>query len=179
MVLQNIKLLNKPINCSVLHNIYNIFLSSENDEKICYVHTVSPVKKSQTTGTEYFDCTLQMENASKRAVCFTPTKRKLLVEYEEAKSPVKIAKCNSSKGNGDIIINQYSRITPVNSESLAFTFNANLAKHNVVELGELDKLATWQLISTKASVASISDPFNHQGSLNSKWLSAIKLLVVP
>ena len=39
---------------------------------IVFIHAVSPVKKASPSGKNYFNCTLQSEKTSVRAVCFKP-----------------------------------------------------------------------------------------------------------
>ena len=121
---------------------------------------MSPIKKA-STGTEYFNCTLQLEKTARRAVCFSPGKRKFMADVDKARSPVKITKHDLSKS--DVIINNRTNITLMNDSDVGFCHDPLLAKDAFVTLKELEKLAPWQLLNTKASVALVNEVTTHQG----------------
>lgn len=146
------------------YNAYFAFLleqGSRDESTICFVHAVSPIKKASNTGTEYFNCTLQMENSARRAVCFSPGKRKLLAEVDKARSPVKITKHDISKG--DVVINNRTNISLMDNTAVTFQHDPLLAKDAFVTIKELEKLAPWQLLNIKASVATVNGMTTHQG----------------
>ena len=83
-----------------------------------------------------------------------------MYEYEKAKSPVKISKIGISKGKA--VIGPNSTITPVCADSMKFNHNAKLAKHSLVNLGELETLASWQLVDVKVCVTDVTDVEDHR-----------------
>ena len=98
---------------------------------------------------------------TKQAFCYIPTKRKLYADYSEAKSPVKISKFTTSKGS--IVLGKFSKIVPVSLDDVSFKYNSKLDSGNVLQLRDLAELASWQLISTKISVASVDEVQDHMG----------------
>ena len=145
------------------------------NETVCYIHAVRAVSRSTVNGGEYFNCTIQTADEARQAVCFTPTKRKILHEFETAKSPVKLSRYNNSRGN--VVIGPNSTVTPINADDVNFDYNANLACDTVVNLGEMEHLAPWQLVSVRVFVSLVEESFNHKcfdGSLISKQKVIIK-----
>lgn len=68
------------------------------DEIIGYVETVYPPKRNRTGTMEYHVVTFQVHGGKrKRAVCFSKTKRQLLLERKTNKTVVKVAKFNYAK----------------------------------------------------------------------------------
>lgn len=142
-------------------NINFCFFLDEVDELTCFIHNVSPVKKGSITGAQYFNCTLQMKEQSKKAVCFSPAKQKRYNELETSKSPVKLSKYNLKKG--EVMISNTTFMKPLDPDKVDFKHNMNIAKEAVVMLGDLEQLANGQLVNVKVKVIDVSDPGNHHG----------------
>ena len=106
--------------------------------------------------------TLQNQKGSKRAVCFSAGKRKLMSEFEEAKSPVKFSRINENT-KGDIILNNQSKITPCDASKIPFKHNPKLSKDSIVTLKDMEHLTPWQLVSTKVCVSERDEVIQHHG----------------
>jgi len=102
-----------------------------------------------------------LENTARRAVSFSPGKRKLMADVDKARSPVKITKHDLSKQ--DVIISNKTNITLMNDSDVRFLHDPLLAEDAFVTIKELEKLALWQLLNTRASVASVNEVTRHQG----------------
>mgnify|MGYP002804014479 FL=1 len=92
--------------------------SATSDDINCYVHAVSPVKKASSSERKYFNCMLQTEKASCRAVCFSPEKHPELKTLEKVKSPVKVQnyRCMPGlHGEEEIIIQKNTTFTALDS----------------------------------------------------------------
>ncbi|CAB4003729.1 Hypothetical predicted protein [Paramuricea clavata] len=128
----------------------------EGKDILCFVHNVSPVKQSQKTA--YFTAQLQTSNDLVRAVSFSPKRRSELCKYENAKSPVKVSKFKMSarKGYGnDVIINNYTSVTPASSESITFKYQP-MVTSAVATISSLQNLSLEQLVSVHAKVLELS-----------------------
>ena len=134
--------------------------SATSDNVNCYVHAVSPIKRSTSSERRYFNCTLQTETASCRAVCFSPEKFPELKTFEKVKSPVKIENFRSKPGlNGEkeIIIQKNTSFTALDNSSVDFEHNELLTTTGLIpNISSLDKVASVQLISVKAHVLQLS-----------------------
>ena len=133
--------------------------SATSDNINCYVHAVSPIKRSTSSERRYFNCMLQTETASCRAVCFSPEKFPELKTFEKVKSPVKIENFRSKPGlNGekDIIIQKNTSFTALDNSSVNFEHNELLTTTGLIpNISSLDKVASEQLISVKAHVLQL------------------------
>lgn len=127
---------------------------------MCYVHDVSPLKKSGTDHKEFFECTLQFSNNSKKSLCFTPHKRRRLSDAALSKSPVKLA--NYNKAHGKVWINPPTTISLINKDDVAFEHNPALGNNVTVCFNDLRHLASGQLISVVAECHSVGEEFVHQ-----------------
>jgi len=157
----------------------------------CYIHAISPVKKATSSNRKYFDCTLQNEDNSVRAVCFSTEKHPELKTLQQTKSPVKITNYNTSANNGkeDIILLSKTKITPITSNDINFPYSGELTAATGIlpNLLALEKLAAEQLVTIKAQVAQMSAAktlrTQHQGVLKKQELlirdttTSIKLLL--
>ncbi len=79
----------------------------------CFIHTLSLVKKATNSEKKYFHCTLQTENATARAVCFSPEKHEKFKTCEENKSPIKLENFKLPEEGRDLIVSKFMRITPL------------------------------------------------------------------
>ena len=64
--------------------------SSEVQEILGYIQTISPVKKATFSPTKYFNCNIQRSDRLVRAVCFSPTKTPLLEKYQKGRTAVRL-----------------------------------------------------------------------------------------
>ena len=92
-------------------------------EIIGYVESVSERKRNRKDTTDYSDVILQLEGPTKRrALCFSNTKRQLLLEKKNNRTAVKISKYNIAKDNDTIFINDMTYISKPRPEEYAFQF---------------------------------------------------------
>ena len=124
------------------------------------MHDVKPVDYGRVNGTPYFNCVLQSQNTAKKAVCFTPSKRKQLSDSQLNKSPVKMAKLQMSPG--DYVITEKTQIKAMDPDQVGFKFNSKLSVDTVVNLLEMETLASGQIINANVEVAKIDEPVIHQ-----------------
>lgn len=125
------------------------------------MHNIGNVKTGNVTGTKFFDCMLQAEHYTKRAVCFSPTKRRALHEAQQSKSPVKIRRISASRG--DICLSESLVINFVDKDEIPFKFDKKLGKDAFVTIKELQGLAIGQLVNIQAEVFSVSETLRHHG----------------
>ena len=99
-------------------------MSSEklNPEIIAYIHNVSPKKRNKRDTTDYSTLELQVDDASgfHKALCFSKTKRKLLVEKEQSRIPIKITRYTRTSDKKKIIINDMTQLANVNDLEYSF-----------------------------------------------------------
>lgn len=122
---------------------------SKNNKVLCFVHTLSPVKNAANSGRQYFHCTLQTENKTVRAVCFSPEKHQTFQSSEDNKSPLKLENCKQPESDGqDLIVTKYTKITPLARDQLSFQYSDELTqKSKITDISSLTKIAKEQLVS--------------------------------
>ena len=131
-------------------------LSTESDEILCYLHAVSPIKKAMSSNKRYFNCMLQKNDTVIRAVCFSPQKHSELKTLQQTKSPVKVSNYQKSQ-NKDIILNQYTKIAPVDPTDINFMHSNKLTSTGTAKtISSLNELAPEQVVTLKAEVAQVS-----------------------
>ena len=137
----------------VSHNSFNkkyTLFPIDTPELHCYVHSVSPLKKSGHTS--YINCTLQTKSKVHRGVCFATSKQETLEAMEKQKSPVKIKNftINNKYGTEDVVINKNTTITPTTAD---FDYHS---QEKVLPISSLTNVAPEQLVSIKGYLAHLS-----------------------
>ena len=67
-----------------------------------YIRNVSPTKRSSQGSFPYFNFLLQVNSKqTHRAVCYDPTKQKLLKRYQESKEPVTLGNIAKKKKSSE------------------------------------------------------------------------------
>lgn len=96
------------------------------DEK-GYVHNLSPTKQSKRkNGPKYFNFDLQTDKSNyTRAVCFEPSLRQTLGNYQSSSTPVKLQNVQRKQSLNnpsvtDIIVTKRSRIEEAGNNDIAF-----------------------------------------------------------
>ena len=117
----------------------------------------SPLSKKQPLQSgSTLTCTLQNEDNSVRAVCFSTEKHPELKTLQQTKSPVKITNYNTSANNGkeDIILLSKTKITPITSDDINFPYSGELTAATGIlpNLLALEKLAAEQPVTIKAQL---------------------------
>lgn len=104
-------------------------------------------------------------------MCFSPEKHTELKTMQQTKSPVKIQNFTHSKNdeNGDMMLNKYTKITPLDSTKITFPYSEDLSATGIAPISSIQNLAVEQLVSVKAQVARLSGvkvrQTQHQGTL--------------
>ena len=126
------------------------FIFIESSEINCYVHSVSPIKK--TGSCTYFNCTLQTDSTVIRSVCFSPEKKGTLDALSEQKSPVKIKKFSISNryGRDDVVINNNTTTTPSTA-----TFDY-VSQDDVITINSLRQVVPEQLVCIKGNIVQLT-----------------------
>eukprot|EP00111_Clytia_hemisphaerica_P012076 TCONS_00035493-protein len=89
-----------------------------------------------------------------RAVCFSPTKRKLFSEVQNSCIPIKIIKTSSSRG--DLVVNKWSNVSLL--KSVPFEYDHMVSTEDYVTIAHMSQLANLEFVKVKAAVASVEDP---------------------
>ena len=106
-------------------------LASSFNEIIAYVESVSVPKRNRKDTTDYSDVVLQVDGAiTRRAICFSDTKRQLLVEKKKNKTAVKISRYSLAKDSETIYINDMTYISKPRPEEYSFQFQETFASHS-------------------------------------------------
>ena len=106
---------------------------------------------------KYFNCHIHTKNETRRAVCFSPEKKHIMIRVQEQKSPVKISKfrINLNSTSKDIILNKDTHISPtVLSRENAFT-PVTVSTDEVTPLDALKNAVPEQLVTIKAKLFSL------------------------
>ena len=117
---------------------------------ICYVHDVSPVKTS-SRNKRYFDCLLQSEQLTRRAVSFSPEKQPMFHSIQKNKSPIKIKKFKIDETYKDIVIEtgtEVSNTPPPQSFQRVTCYDHD----TTLTISSLANIASEQLVTFKAKV---------------------------
>ncbi|CAB4010128.1 Hypothetical predicted protein [Paramuricea clavata] len=116
----------------------------------CYIHAVSPVKKSN--GSSYINCDLQTETQVVRAVCFEVGKKQSLESLANQKSPVKIRNYTISKkyGREDVVITRKTNLIP----TVVHYDYQELDKN--ISISTISHVAGEQLVRVKGEVQQLS-----------------------
>ncbi|KXJ24136.1 hypothetical protein AC249_AIPGENE16681 [Exaiptasia diaphana] len=110
--------------------------SLEDDAAIGYIHNVSPMKSDN-----FFECQVQTESKVMRAVCFSPQKRKQILDYSKDDVPLKIQKFRiETKYNSEdkTVLQKYHDIT--------FTKDSLPKTTEVQTIASLKSLCIGQLV---------------------------------
>ncbi|XP_078580307.1 uncharacterized protein LOC144864279 [Branchiostoma floridae x Branchiostoma japonicum] len=114
-----------------------------------YIHNVSPMKKSRR-GASYFNFDLQEKDAVRKAVCFSPEKRKVVEDQEQSQHGCKITRYSQgSFSQTDIVIN---KATIIDKEQLPFP--SKKVEVPFTPLKDIDHLTPGQVINIKVKVIS-------------------------
>lgn len=125
-------------------------MASDKKDITCFVHNVSPVKKSGPTS--YFNCHLQTDKDLIGSVCFATEKKETLDAMAAQRSPVKISNFNISNkyGRRDVVINRNTHITSTTAD---FPYKA---QDHVTSIASLSKVAPQQLVAIKGKITHLS-----------------------
>lgn len=94
-----------------------------------YIRNVSPTKRSSKGSFPYFNFLLQVNSKqTHRAVCYDPTKQKLLKRYQESKEPVTLGNIAEKKNQvkpsvKQLIVTKRSTIEPANINDIDYEYD--------------------------------------------------------
>lgn len=93
-----------------------------------YVHNISPIKRNKRNTLDYSTFKFQLgEKFMQEALCYSPSKRAILVEKEASRIPVKITQYT----------NDITQITAPNSFECSFQFSQDLSQQTLTTLDKL------------------------------------------
>ena len=123
--------------------------SSEVQEILGYIQTISPVKTATVSPTKYFNCNIQRSDRVVRAVCFNPAKRPLLEKYQKGRTAVRLRNITSSNKDDieSIIIQNNTTVQPV---VVPFVYQDAATSSSLPSLSSLQEVAKEQLVDVKA-----------------------------
>ena len=129
--------------------------SSEVQEILGYIQTISPVKKATFSPTKYFNCNIQRSDRVVRAVCFNPAKRPLLEKYQKGRTAVRLHNITSfiKDDSESIIIQNNTTVQPV---VVPFAHQDAATSSSLPSLSSLQEVSKEQLLDVKAKVSSIT-----------------------
>ena len=129
--------------------------SSEVQEILGYIQTISPVKTATFSPTKYFNCNIQRSGRVVRAVCFNPAKRPLLEKYQKGRTAVRLHNITSSNKDDieSIIIQNNTTVQPV---VVPFVYQDAATSSSLPSLSSLQEVSKEQLVDVKAKVSSIT-----------------------
>ena len=90
---------------------------------IAYVHKVSPVKRSRKGNLQYCNLKLQSASGMSPAVCYSRSKRGLLVNREQSKTAVQIERYNMASDGETVFINEMTRFSTPSPTTYNFQFD--------------------------------------------------------
>lgn len=129
--------------------------SSEVQEILGYIQTISPVKKATFSPTKYFNCNIQRSDRVVRAVCFNPAKRPLQEKYQKGRTAVRLHNITSFiKDDSESIITQNN--TTVQPVVVPFAHQDAATSSSLPSLSSLQEVSKEQLLDVKAKVSSIT-----------------------
>ena len=126
-----------------------------NQNLIAYVHNVTPVLSSTSTGaktatSKYFEMQLQTKDDVRRGVCFSPAKLSEFQSVESKTSPVKLVYYDIDKiDNKSVLMGARVKLF-----EMPVSFPKATLKSNIT-LGSLSAVADNQLISLDAKVVEL------------------------
>ena len=128
------------------------------DTLIAYVHNLSPSKRNRKDTLDYCTLTLQTEDSTKDALLYSRSKRPLLCECENKRSPIKIQRFTYTDDGQKFVINDMTKLAQPLPTEYEFQFEpptANLCPKFNVE--QIQKLNDWELITFQGKVLQKSD----------------------
>jgi len=136
-----------------------------------YIENTSPVKVSRKDRKrKYFEFSLIQNDATKRAVCFSPEKHELISEIEKEQAGCELRKAKVSASN-DIMITDFTSVrkTKINfpKESLKLDFSTIASINNEKSL--------YERVNVKGIVLEVSD--NEQTEIDGKPIDLRKTVI--
>ena len=88
---------------------------------IVYVHNVSPRERNRKDTLDYSSLTLKMSEHLKEAVCFSKTKRNILIERQTKKTAIEITN-HTISSDGKLFINDMTQLSDVRPGDFFFQY---------------------------------------------------------
>ena len=94
------------------------------------MHNLSPLRRNKKNTVDYSTLQLQVDGSGggsdfQEALCFSKTKRKLLMDKQESRTPVKISRYTRSTDKTKIIINDATHVAKAEDIEYSFQFHSN------------------------------------------------------
>ena len=111
---------------------------------------LSPLKRSKSSGKEYFDLQFQTEKNPIRAVCFSPDKWRKLNEYQESETSCELRNLDVRKSSNDYFITQRSVVKP---KKVLFKKDEKIESTSIDQI--INELPLFTRVHVKAKVISL------------------------
>ena len=120
-----------------------------------YIHNVSLVQTID--GTKFFNCQVQLEDQTVRAISFTPEKKTTLQSADENRSPVKISNFRHSRylGNESIVIDKKTSVVQLVID-IGFERTQMIDTSQLITIKDLQQVVPEQNVNLKAKVTRLS-----------------------
>ena len=108
-------------------------------------------------GTKFFDCQVQLEDQTIRAVSFTPEKETTLQSAVHNHSPVKISNFRHSRylGNESIVIEKETSVVQLATD-IGFERSKMIDTSQLITIKDLQQIVPEQHVNLKAKVTRLS-----------------------
>lgn len=122
-----------------------------------YIRNVSPTKRSSQGSFPYFNFLLQVNSKqTHRAVCYDPTKQKLLKRYQESKEPVTLGNIAEKKNQvkpsvKQLIVTKRSTIEPANINDIDYEYDDDSTQEQLTA-NHITSLLPNQVITVKTAI---------------------------
>ena len=128
---------------------------------IGYVHDVSELKRNRQDSFDYHNFTIQTSSSeSKEALLYSPKKKKLLLDSQESRTPVKLHDYTFTNDQKKIVVNDMTYITTVQLTEYSFQYKElPVARQEPVTLlNILNEKKEWEVITVNAKLLSTKEP---------------------
>lgn len=131
------------------------------NELIAYVESIGDRKRNRKDTTNYSPVVFQVEDSNKRrAICFSETKRQLLVEKMNNRTALKLSKYNLAADSETVYINDMTYISNPRPEEYSFQFQETAASRSNQWMSlkdAIEQCEAMSLVNIKAKVLDVGE----------------------
>ena len=132
------------------------------DSIIAYVHKVSETRRNKRNTMDYSTMVLQMSSDRQlSALIYSKTKRKLLVDSEWSRTPVKLQRFTYTLDGSKVIINDMTKISSPQPTEYSFQFEevgSNDEEKRILVREIIDKFNEGDLMSIRGKIVGVAEP---------------------
>ncbi len=133
--------------------------SQKPDTMIAYVHNLSPPRRNRQNMMDYSTLTLQTSSGqNEQALLFSKHKRKLLLDHETSRRPVKIQKFTKTSDGQKVIINEMTKLSVPRPDEYGFQFQKVASSTPIECINMIKDLEDGTEIIVRGKVHSIGEP---------------------